>query len=355
MQRMYLVGALALVGCGIGADGFTEDDEGLGTEQSIRYDQELADWLPPVLGNRWELAPPGHAGHSAANWVIRVQEQSEKGARVSGLLRTKDLWLKTDERVPNVILAFNEDTEAWGPFLRFDRRSWRFEGSADPCDAYKVTRVGDEQVTTGVGDFTGKAFRFQLAAPDNVRCAAPPFDRLVLVNGTGPVAMRSASNEEVSSLQHAMIGDTVLHHARMPTALVLEQNQYVSHANTIRCITQPCPSNAVNAVATFALSVQNAEGEMHDCEFRTEKRYDFELVDASGQVVRAWSDGRSFDRNPTVISFEPAETKQLEGSVELVDRNGAQLDGVYTVRASMFGHDQHALPVKGSIVVSVVR
>ncbi len=136
---------------------------------------------------------------------------------------------------------------------------------------------------------------------------------------------------------------------------MLEQTEYSSQANAIRCVTQPCPNNEVTARATFALAVTNAEVLDHSCEFRTERQYNFELINEAGEVVKSWADGRTFSPDPTLLSFEPKQTRIFKGEVELSDRVGVQLEGTYTVRATMFGHEQHALPVSGRITVKVTK
>lgn len=348
MNRV-LVGCLVAVamGCGAGVEERLEVEASATAEKPIRYDQQLADLLPMLPGNHWELAGLN------SDSQIRVEERTETGVRFSGLTRSGDLWLNIDEHAPNTILALNLDSEQWGPFLRLDRRSWVFRASNAACDRFRVTRLDDQMVATGVGQFSAKAFRFEVLAPANVRCEAPAFDKLLLSQDVGPVTVVAAGAE--ATLQHAMIKDTVLHHTMMPTALLMEQTEFVNKANTIRCVTQPCPTNEVTATAKFALTVTNAEAHMHQCEFRTGKQQDFELINHAGEVVKAWSDGRSFLKEPTAIAFDPGQRRSLEGELELTDRNGVQLDGTYTVRASMFGHDQHALPALGTIVVKVTR
>ena len=233
------------------------------------------------------------------------------------MLGSGDLWLNIDERAPNTILAWNPDSEQWGPFLRLDRRSWVFRASDAVCDRYRVTRLDEQSVMTGVGRFNAKVFQFEVLAPPNVRCEAPAYDKLLLAQDVGPVTVVAAGVE--ATLQHAMIRDTVLHHAIMPTALLMKQTQFVNKANTIRCITQPCPTNEVTATAKLALAVTNAEAHMHECEFRTGRQHDFELLNHAGEVVKAWSDARSFAKEPTAISFEPGERRSLEGELELTE------------------------------------
>jgi hypothetical protein len=301
-----------------------------------------------VAGNHWELAANGESARH-----IQIVERTEAGTRVSGLTRSADLLLSLDERVPNALLAWNNDTERWVPFLRLDRKSWWFHASADVCDRYRVTRLADRRVVTGAGDFTAMAFGFELVAPANVRCEDQPFDTLMVAQNTGPVALVKAGHEAL--LQRAMIGDTVLYNMPMPTGLVVEQHEFINHPNTINCIAAPCPSNAVTAVAKFKLTVENAEAEVHVCEFRTAKQQNFELINQAGEVVQSWVNGRAFEQSPTQLTFAPGETKIFEGEVPLVDRNGVQLEGTYRVRASMFGHDQHAAPVESQIIVRRVR
>lgn len=352
MMRRTILGCLVMVSMSCGADpeAMTEVG-GLEFEQaSMSHEQRAADYLPTLTGNRWELLGEGHHAKSVA---IKVLGQGEAGSEVTGLTREGAVWLREDAHNPNVILALNADTQTWGPLIRFDRKTWWYRPTSAPCDQYRVTRLGEEAVKTMVGEFTGVAFRFELVPPADVRCTAGPFEKLVLAKEVGVVALVQDATETM--LSHAMIGDTVLHHAQMPTALVLERTEYESQMNTIACIKWPCPTNEVTAVAKFTLAVTNAEDHHHDCEFRTAKQQNFELVNEAGEVVKAWADGREFDQDPTVISFSAQQTRTLEGEVELTDRNGVQLSGTYTVRATMFGHEQHAKPALGTIVVKVVR
>ncbi len=152
-MKKTMLGCLICVtlGCGSGVEESVGPEES--AAQPIRYDQQLSDLLPMHPGNNWQFAGEGHQGHDGTPWEIRVEERSELGVRFSGLTRSGSLWLSLDERKPNTILAWNSDTEEWGPFLRLDRKSWEFRPSGGPCDRYRVTRLDDQTVKTGVGEY----------------------------------------------------------------------------------------------------------------------------------------------------------------------------------------------------------
>ena len=87
------------------------------------------------------------------------------------------------------------------------------------------------------------------------------------------------------------------------------------------------------AVALFAFKVANEYNLPRTFEFSSGQQFDIELIDETGHVVAAWSDGQVFIQPLTSFTLEPGETQTFWAKMALNDRDGRQLNGPYWVRA----------------------
>ena len=87
------------------------------------------------------------------------------------------------------------------------------------------------------------------------------------------------------------------------------------------------------AVARFSFQVANEYRLTRTFIFFSGQQFDVEIMDQTGRVVVAWSDGKLFTQSLTALSLDPSQTTTFTADVPLKDREGQQLDGTYEVRA----------------------
>lgn len=122
-----------------------------------------------------------------------------------------------------------------------------------------------------------------------------------------------------------------------------DQGVYTNVAPAIWC--PPCVTNVPpcllpcyymegqTAVAQFAFTIANNYNRPRTFEFSSGQQFDVELVDQTGQVVAAWSDGYRFTQALTSFTLGPGESQTLWAKMALNDRAGAQLNGMYIAHA----------------------
>src|SRR6266481_2346325 len=87
------------------------------------------------------------------------------------------------------------------------------------------------------------------------------------------------------------------------------------------------------AVARFSFQVANEYRLPRTFIFFSGQQFDVEIMDQTGRVVVACSDGKLFTQSLTALSLDPGQTMTFTADVPLEDREGQQLDGTYEVRA----------------------
>lgn len=317
-------------------------DHEVGESAGELHANAAATWFPMAEGNEWTFQ-----GEKGTVHTIRVELRDGNLMWVSGL-REVPTWFGHSATYPNNLYVWNDEYQGWSYHTRFGFQytSWIYQPSG-ACERYQAKRdVTGVRVQTPAGEFSGaRTVAYTLLTPKDALCA-PRFGMrsITFAPDVGPVRFVSFTTNETFVLTQATIGGKAFPAAPAGVAVRVSSDEatYVNVANTIRCITYPCPSNAVTAEATFTLEVTNNGTTPRTFEFSTGQHFDFELVDANGKVVKAWSDDRGFIQAVTQMTLGAGATKRYTGAVMLEDRDGLQLDGTYTVRARFLAIDAKA-------------
>ncbi|MHB8873878.1 MAG: BsuPI-related putative proteinase inhibitor, partial [Myxococcaceae bacterium] len=280
--------ALVVTGCGVDSEGVVTvdadtDEAVLGAELGAN---DAAKWFPMSQGNQWVFGSPGGTRTVEVTWAYGSSRH------VTGLVAEGGQWLGYGASNHNTLSAWSQESYTWSAFIRFGYAvtPWRYDLSESACQRFIARRSATGvTVQTPAGTFANaRSIAFDLDAPSNVRCAAPYFRELTFVAGVGPVKVVSGAGE-VFLLQSAKVGAKLIA-APLWAKVTSDKAVYLNQANTIRCITTPCPGNGVTAQAVFTLTVTNRGAASKTWHFSSGHQFDFEVLDASGAVVRAWSD-----------------------------------------------------------------
>jgi hypothetical protein len=144
--------------------------------------------------------------------------------------------------------------------------------------------------------------------------------------------------------------------ADITARVTLDQANYVSIPNTIRCITMPCPSNAQTAEAKVSFEVRNTGTTSKTWQFSTGCQFDVELTSSSGQVVRRLSEGRACTFALTSVTLAAGQSKSWTATIPLESRDALQLDGTFSVKAKLIpsSNASTAPSATGSLAVAVL-
>ncbi|MBS3909465.1 MAG: hypothetical protein KGZ93_07545 [Actinobacteria bacterium] len=89
---------------------------------------------------------------------------------------------------------------------------------------------------------------------------------------------------------------------------------------------------AVGEDLAMTVSVTNTAKEPRELSFRSSQRYDFRVVDANGDEVWRWSEGRMFAQVLEDVVLQSARKTEYSESWSLVDSRGAPVKaGEYRV------------------------
>lgn len=322
-------------------------DHEVGENTGALHANAASTWFPMEEGNEWTFA-----GDQGSVHTIRVEYRDGNLMWVSGL-RKAPTWFGHSAAYPNNLYVWNEGAQTWGYHSRFGflYTPWLYQPSTNPCERYRGERVDSGvEVKTPAGVFSGaRTIGYTYLTPKDKLC--PPLfgmRSITYAPDVGPVRFVSSATNETFLLTHARVGETELPVAPVSDLRVEVSSNaasYVNVPNTIRCITWPCPSNAVTAEAVFTLDVTHTATTSRTYTFSSGQQFDFELIDQNGKVVKAWSDDRGFTQALTYLTFGAGETARFTGTVSLEDRQGQQLEGTYTVlgRFRAMGEDATAV------------
>lgn len=353
----FVVSAALLLGaCGVPSSDALVGGEIAGDPELASEGQELSSsraqaWFPLAEGNSWELES------ATSSKTIRIEYIQNNVALLTGLF-ADDLWIGLAPSTPNTLYAWDDYAGRWNTMIRFGYAvtPWKWSTSAT-CRSFDAKRASTgTSYVTAAGTFSDtRTISFaQIGAP-NVRCEAPAFSEIGFAANVGIVTL--VSGGERYTLKSAHVGTKsypAVAQGKLTTTVRSDATSYVNHANTIRCITAPCPSNEQTATATFTMRVTNGTSSVQKLSFSSGKQFDFELIDAAGKVVKAYGDGRIYTMALTAITLNPGQSKDFIASMELKDRDGNQLRGSYQVRG-IVPLSTGALEAKSSFSVSVVE
>ena len=358
MNRTILVSIVTLsmfAACGPDAMAVVGDDADLdGTES---YDAELTSssrsstWFPLQNGNNWTFK-----NTAGATRTVTVSDVGEGMGLVTGLF-ANPVWVGFASDASTTLQLWNGS--AWVPLIRFGYASTTWRTSNELCTGLIGRRLATgTTVSTTAGSFSDtRTIGFAQVSSPTTLCAPQAFSELSFVPNMGLVSFRTGSNLRFTLVSATIDGKTfpVAPEANITTRVSLDKASYVSTPNTIRCITQPCPSNADTASARVTFEVRNTGSSAKTFNFSTGCQFDVELLSMSGTVVHRLSEGRSCTFATTSVTLEAGQSKSYSATVPLEDRNALQLDGAYTVRAKLIPTGTATAPsATGSLSVSVL-
>ncbi|MBI3181645.1 MAG: hypothetical protein HYZ28_05845 [Myxococcales bacterium] len=322
------------------------------SEQGAELHSNRADvWFPMEEGNRWELV-----SSSGAKWTVSVDASYGDARWVSGLFDSDGNWLGESANAPASTYLWNADVRRWEPAVRFGYRytPWQFATSSGPCDSFDAKRSAtDVSIATPAGSFSGvRKVAFMQKPSPTVLCAPNRVKEIAFASGVGPVAVVSGMGE-LFLLQSAKVGGRQYPASGVSASLSSDRTAYVSQRQTVYCITAPCPPVETAAVARFSFTVANHSGTSRTFRFTSGQQFEIELLDSSGKVVRAWSDGRAFTMALTSLTLAPGQRKSFTGEVELKDRQGALLKGTFTARARLTAYEGGTPTATSMLTVSI--
>jgi hypothetical protein len=336
-KKNLVVLAVVLAGCSGGSESTAElnpdtlnNESELGETNSELVSSAAKEWFPMSEGDQWVLTS------KLSTITLQVDYATGAMRHVTGL-NSDGIWLGYSSSAPNTLYSYNWDSSTWGPFVRFGYRytPWEFRPTNSACEKFNAHRTAtDIKVTTPAGDFVdARTVSFDMTPPPNVRCMAPAFQSITFAPGVGPVALVTGAGEAFV-LKSARVGAKVFPVVENDLVLKVTSDKlsYVNKYNTIVCITTPCPGNDVTAKAIFTLTLTNKSPSTQTFQFRNGKQFDFHVIDSTGKVVQAWSNGMMFTQALSVFSVAPGQTKTFTGEVELKDMAGQQLKGTYKVK-----------------------
>jgi len=131
--------------------------------------------------------------------------------------------------------------------------------------------------------------------------------------------------------------------AGIVATLEMDQAVYTNQPAMVWC--PPCVTNIPpcmlpcylveqqTAIAQFVFAVTNQYKSPRAFEFSSGQQFDIEIIDQTGLVVAAWSDGTVFSQAPTSFTLDPGQTVLFNAKLALQDREGKLLNGVYDIHA----------------------
>ncbi len=327
-----MTGVVVLAGCGgpdavglAGADDGIDDVEVL--EGALTATSRAATWLPMQEGNRWVF--------TSASGQRQVTLTSVGGGRglLTGLY-AQPVWVGLASADAPTLSRWNG--AAWGPLVRFGyaRTSWTVgEG---PCNRFTARRSATgERVVGPAGDFSDtRTIAFDIKPDPTARCVAPDIAALTFASRVGLVAFETGRNERFV-LSSARVNGVSLPSAATAATLSLDAAVYRSTPNTIACVTAPCPSSAKTAVAKVRFVVRNTSVAAQTYRFTSGCLFDLEVVAASGRTVARLSERQLCTLALTDVVLAAGAARVFETDFTLEDASGLQLDGDFTLRASL--------------------
>lgn len=328
--------ALSLLACGPDAVALVGDEE---TELDgvEAYDAELTStsrsstWFPFQEGNSWTFK-----SSSGATRTVTLTDVRDGIGRLSGLYGSP-VWVGLTSDTATTLQQWNGN--AWVPLIRFGYSSTTWKTSSTPCSGLVGRRVSTGSVVaTTAGSYSDtRTIGFAQVTSASMLCAAPAFTELSFAANVGLVAFRTGNNQRFTLVSAKVNGKTfpIAPEADVAASVTLDQANYVSIPNTIRCITTPCPSNAQTAEAKVSFELKNTGTTSRTWNFSTGCQFDVELVSMGGSVVRRLSEGRACTFALSSLTLGGGQSKSFTATIPLEDRNKLQLDGSYTVRAKL--------------------
>jgi hypothetical protein len=358
MKFQYLAVACAVVcmaGCG-GPDasllvsaGDAEGDRDTSLGSELEASNRAMVWFPMAKGNTWTFQ-----SNRGATRTIRISSFDQGVAAVSGLFETPSS-LGLNSATSNTLFLWDAAARSWKAWLRFGFEKSAWNVGTEPCTGAKLSRSATgTPVMSAAGTFTEtRTIQVEQIPSPLALCQPPAFTELTFAADVGLVAFRTGFGERFVLSSALVGGKSYPAKSEVKSALSLDQTTYVNKPNTIRCVTTPCPTNEVTAVAKVEFSVQNTSSASLTWNFNTGCQFDVELVFANGALVKRWSDGRFCTQALTKLTLAPGATKTYTAEMSLTDTEGFQLDGTFAMRAVLLSAQPTAVAAEKSFSVRI--
>lgn len=315
----------------VGGSGQMEAETEFETTSDALLSNAASVWFPMKEGNTWTLETA-----TGARKTISYSDYSDGMAWLSGLSNGGE-WAGITPEYPNTLYKWDDVSYAWTPYFRFGYAVTPWTVGSGACNTFTAKRSAtDATVVTPAGTFTSaRSISFSMVTQPNVRCAMPAFSEVTFAPNVGPVMVKTAAGDKYL-LKSANVNGSVYPKPAAGSAkgaLKADKYSYTNQSNTIRCITTPCPSNEVTAVAKLTYTVTNTSSTSQTWQFSSGKQFDVDVVNGAGKVVKRWSDGRMFTMALSTFTLAPGASKTFSAEIELKDTAGAQLSGSYSLKA----------------------
>ncbi len=329
---VVVLGSLFSLACGPDGEALVagEGDVDSAADSALTSGSQSATWFPVSEGNAYEFKSTS----TGALRTVTITQVSATRALVTGLF-AEPTWVGTSSGAPNTLNQWTGS--AWQPFVRFGYASTSWAVGSGTCTGLKAKRVATARpVASAAGSFTDtRVIGFEQVVSATARCEAPAFVELTFAPKVGLVAFTTGRQEHFELAEATVAGATLP--AGVTAAVTLDQSSYTSTPNTIRCITQPCPSNQKTAVAKVTLTVRNTTANPITWSFASGCGTDVELLTAAGALMTRLNQSRVCTQQLRDLTLAAGQTQTWKEELVLEDANHVQVEGTFTVRARVMG------------------
>lgn len=339
MKRVLTaVAVMALWACGPNAMAVVDEGDGEAVET---FDAELTStsksqtWFPMQTGNSWTFK-----SSTGEVRTLTLSDVSSNMGKLTGLY-ADPVWVGLASDTGTVLYIWNEGTSNWDPLIRFSYSASTWQTNASVCQGFVGRRQSTgASYTTSAGTWNDtRTIGFTQNISPTARCAAPAFRELSFAPDVGLITFKSGQDVRFNLVKATVNGKSfpasTTTTSNLDAKVVLDRVNYESIPNTIRCITTPCPSNAVTAQAQVEFQLKNLGDRSESFSFSTGCQFDVEIVSSTGKIVRKLSDTRSCTYSLTTLTLGANQSKVFSAKIPLEDSSGLQLSGTYTIRAKL--------------------
>ncbi len=358
MHKLFIsLVVVGLTACGPDVNGLAgvneSDVDALATttDDALSSSNSPATWLPMAEGNVWSFES------STGARVIKLTGVTTTMAKLEGLYDSA-VWIGTSGTSASTLYAWSDDKNDWVPFIRFgySTTSWTYGTGA--CTTQKMKRSGTGVTVSGkAGSFADtRVIASELVTQPSVMCAAPAFSELSFAADTGLVAFKTGRGEKFTLVSATVNGKRIPNNnGSVAATATLDKKTYTNVPNTIRCVTTPCPSNALTADADLTFKVTNNTRSTFTWKTSNACQFDVDVRSATGTLIKRLSDTRTCAAGATTLTLAAGASKTFTAEIHLQDRDALQLDGEYTMTARVLGTGGPATSATANLAVTIKR
>ncbi|MBX7113678.1 MAG: hypothetical protein K1X64_05030 [Myxococcaceae bacterium] len=323
--------AVALFACGtISAPTDAELENDTASNESALATHRANVWFPMQENNTWTLQAPW-----GETRTITLRDVNNGVGYLTGL----DRWVGIFSSAPNSLYLLDENTDTWNAFIRFGYAVTPWTWGQGACNAYTVRRAPNAgPVVTPAGTFSDtRTIEFERLPSPTARCLPPLFTALTFAPHVGLVAIDNDDGRFL--LTSATVnGKSYPVSTGIKATLRLDKTIYFNQPNTIRCVTTPCPTNEVTAVAKATYTVTNQGPGSQTFHFNTGCQFDVAIFDTTGNTVKSLSQLRFCTQALTAFTLAKGQSKTFTDTLSLDGPEG-QLFGNFTATAKLLARN----------------